>query len=89
MCRKTETCLHNEHILAVHVAFNFSNIKTFINAQYTKYEASDEFVLISSNRQQFKQGGVADELEIYGSHYAKIVIYPMHLLCSLMTKRNR
>ena len=28
-----------------------------INAQYTKYEASDEYVLILSNRQKFKQGG--------------------------------
>ena len=26
--RKTKTCLHNERILAVHVAFNCSNIKT-------------------------------------------------------------
>ena len=47
---KSETCLHNERILAIHVAFNCSNIKTVINAQYMEYETSDEFVIISSNR---------------------------------------
>ena len=50
MRRKTKTCLHDKLILAIHVAFNCSNIKTAINAQHTKYEVSDEFVLISSNR---------------------------------------
>ena len=57
MRRKTETCLHDECILAIHVAFNCSNIKTVINAQYTEYEVLDEFVLISSNRRPFEQGG--------------------------------
>ena len=28
-----------------------------INAQYTEYEASDEYVLISSNKRRFEQGG--------------------------------
>lgn len=28
-----------------------------INAQYMEYEASDNFVLISSNRREFEQGG--------------------------------
>ena len=54
---KTETCSHDEHILAINMAFNCSNIKTIINAQYMKYKASNKFVLISSNRQQFEQGG--------------------------------
>ena len=50
MRRKTETSLHDERNLAVHMAFNYSYIKTVINAQYTEYEASDKFVLVSSNR---------------------------------------
>jgi len=29
---KTETCLHNKRILATHVSFNCSDIKTVINA---------------------------------------------------------
>ena len=33
---KTETCLHDKHILAAHMALNCSNIKTAINAQYTE-----------------------------------------------------
>ena len=28
-----------------------------INAQYTEYEVSNEYVLISSNRRRFEQGG--------------------------------
>ena len=51
---KTEICSHDERILAVHMAFNYSNIKTVINAQYTEYKALDKFVLISSNRHQFE-----------------------------------
>ena len=54
---KTETCPHTERILAIHVAFNCSNIKTVINMQYMEYEALDEFVLILFNRRQFEQGG--------------------------------
>ena len=54
MHRKIETCSHDERILAVHMAFNCSYIKTIIKAQYTEYEASDKFVLISSNRRQFE-----------------------------------
>ena len=50
-------CPHYERILAVHVVFNCSNTKTIINAQYTEFEASKEFVLISSNKRQFEQGG--------------------------------
>ena len=57
MCRKTETCSHDECIMATHVALNCSNIKTVINAQYTEYKALEEFALISSNRQQNEQRG--------------------------------
>ena len=52
--RETFTCqTHPDHtrgtqLLKHHIV---------INAWYMKYEASDEFVLISSNRQQFQQGG--------------------------------
>ena len=38
-----------------------------INAPYTKYEASNDYVFISSNRQKFKQGST-DESEIYDHH---------------------
>ena len=72
---KIETCLHDECILAVHVAFNCANIKTDINAQYTKYEASDEFVLSHLTNDNSNKG-VANESEIYGCHYTKIAIYP-------------
>ena len=64
-----------ECILAVHVAFNCLNIKTDINAQYTKYEASDEFVLSHLTNDNSNKGAV-DESEIYGCHYTKIAIYP-------------
>ena len=56
-CRKTETCPHDEHILATHVALNCTNIKTIINVQYTEYEVLNEFVRISSNRRQNEQRG--------------------------------
>ena len=57
MCGKTETCLHDERILAIHVAFNCLNIKTVINAHYMEYEASEGFVLISFKGRENKQKG--------------------------------
>ena len=91
MCGKTETCPLDERILAVHVAFNCSNIRIVINAQYTKYVASDEFVLISSNIWQFEQGGSWWVRNLWLSlredcHLLREDV--MHLLQSLMTKRN-
>ena len=49
--------------------------RVVINAQYTEYEASGEFVLISSKRRENEQG-LVDEPEIYGRHYTQIVIHP-------------
>ena len=89
MRRKTKTCPHDERILAVHVAFNYSNTKTVINAQYTEYEASNEIVLISSNRRQFEQGASWWVRNLWSSLDHHLPWEDVtHLLCSLMTKHN-
>ena len=89
---KIETCSHDKCILAIHVAFNCSNIKTIINAQYIEYEMSDEFVLISSNRRQFEQRGNWWVKNLWSSpredcHLLREEV--THLLRLLMTKCNR
>ena len=51
-----ETPTRRTHLDCTHGTQLLKN-QLVINAQYTKYEVSDEYVLISSNRRRFEQGG--------------------------------
>ena len=56
MQENQETSAHRTHPDHTH-GTQLLKHQIVINAQYMEYEASDEFVLISSNRRQFEQGG--------------------------------
>ena len=62
-----------------------------INALNTKHEATNNYVLISSQGQEYKQGQLMSQKINMGLSFSLMTIKASvtHLLCALMMKRNR
>lgn len=73
---KTETCSHDEHILVVHMAFNYSNMKIVIKTVSTQNTKCQMNLFLSRLTDDNSNKGAVNESKFYGHHYAKIVIYP-------------